>query len=83
MSELLGTQYRIDFIPSDLALFNAAIIARKFPATRSDIKVGSNTMTLFAGLSKEKVIAAFPCNLPKESEFSAIVIDDNMQESLA
>ena len=83
MPKMLRTHHRIDLIPSALAIFNDAMTARKFPAMRSDISVGFNTMTLFAGLSVEKVNVALPWSLPKESVFNDIRITDKIQESLA
>ena len=54
------------------------ITASKLADTRSEIKLGSKSMTLFDALSVEKVQVALPRSLPRESVVNEIKLTTKM-----
>ena len=78
MPRVPRTQYRKDLIPSVLAISRDEMTASKFPDTRSEVKVGSKSITLFDKLPVEKVHEALPRSLPRESALSDSKITSKM-----
>ena len=62
----------MDLMPRDFAIPRDEITASRLAATRSEIRLGSSSMTLLETLAVAKVQDALPRSLPRESVDSEI-----------